>query len=568
MSSPHGRSGLLLALLVAGAAGCSDASMEAGANDAAARTDAERDPSGADPRLEESDIYEIDGDFLYVQNETSGLAVIDIAEPAAPSAVARVQELQGAAGELYVDGEQVVVVFEGEAGLCQLPNRLEGEFAHIPERSEIVTLVGAPRAPTVAAEFCIPGTTVTTRKLGERLFVVSESTETLDSWIYAFDLDETGTISLVESRYFRGEAQEIHATAQAIYLVQPVGDDATRITYVDITAADASLVDRGSVEVEGAPAGRFHMDEHEGMFRIVTTSSSTGGGSHLFAIDVTRPDDLRVRGSLTDLAVGEELWATRFDGEMAYIVTYFRETPEPTDPLWVVSLEDPAAPELLGELVIPGWSTFVYPRGDRLVAVGRGDEGNHVAASLFDVSNPRDPREITRLDFGLADASSQAESDFRSVSILEDELGATPLVTVPFTNNIWGEDGCEPEHGLQLIDLEEDGLDLRGVWSPRIGESGLIRRTRAVGGLLYTVTDRGVAAIEVSDRDDPFSVESVDVAGAAYADNCVPAQVWGQPAMPMDGMACSTAPGNGPSRASLVLAAALAVVGICRRRPA
>ena len=49
-------------------------------------------------------------------------------------------------------------------------------------------------------------------------------------------------------------------------------------------------------------------------------------------------------GSLTGIAPSEELHATRFEGDRAYVVTY-EPVIRQTDPLWVVSLTEPQAPK-------------------------------------------------------------------------------------------------------------------------------------------------------------------------------------------------------------------------------
>ncbi|MBN2193428.1 MAG: beta-propeller domain-containing protein [Polyangiaceae bacterium] len=104
-------------------------------------------------------------------------------------------------------------------------------------------------------------------------------------------------------------------------------------------------------------------------------------GSNLYVVDVEVPGQPEVLDRLTHLATGEDVHATRFDGDVAYVVTY-----EPVvvqiDPLWVVSLADPTQPRIVAELEVAGWSDFVFPRGDRLVAVGRGDRGQRTASSL------------------------------------------------------------------------------------------------------------------------------------------------------------------------------------------
>ena len=52
-------------------------------------------------------------------------------------------------------------------------------------------------------------------------------------------------------------------------------------------------------------------------------------------------------GSVEDLAPTERVYAVRFMGERAYVVT-FRQV----DPLFVIDLTDPAAPTVLGQLKV------------------------------------------------------------------------------------------------------------------------------------------------------------------------------------------------------------------------
>src|SRR5439155_16304142 len=94
-----------------------------------------------------------------------------------------------------------------------------------------------------------------------------------------------------------------------------------------------------------------------------------------------------------DLGSGENLLATRFDGDRAYVVTFFR-----IDPLWIVSLADPANPAITGKLDVHGFSTYIEPLGNRLVTIGSLD--NRAAVSLFDVSDPANPATLSQVQLG------------------------------------------------------------------------------------------------------------------------------------------------------------------------
>ncbi len=267
-------------------------------------------------------------------------------------------------------------------------------------------------------------------------------------------------------------------------------------------------------------------------------------------------------------------------------MTYLRETTYPRDPLWVISLEDPTRPALLGELEVPGWSNFIFPRGDRLLAVGRGDRGARVAVSLYDVSRPEMPAELERLEFGEADSTSEANSDFRGVRIVESGPWAeAPIVAVPYTNNIadsWNDAtwswNCHPENHLQIIDLLPDDLVLRG----EIEQEGTVRRAFELGSRIYSLSDKRLSALDVSDRDDPYASVTIDVGDPLAQDQCtwnsftvdVPADFIDEPdAFGYFPFGCSVAQvGSGPAAtASLfILIAALGALLASRvvpRRP-
>ena len=62
------------------------------------------------------------------------------------------------------------------------------------------------------------------------------------------------------------------------------------------------------------------------------------------------------------------------------------------DPLYAVDLTDPAAPRLLGELKIPGYSEYLHPLGGRrLIGIGQDASADGMVrgaqAALFDVTD-------------------------------------------------------------------------------------------------------------------------------------------------------------------------------------
>jgi len=146
-------------------------------------------------------------------------------------------------------------------------------------------------------------------------------------------------------------------------------------------------------EVPGRPLNQFSLDEEGGYLRLATTvepwmlrwrGEST---NDVYVLD----RELKVVGSLRDLSLGEEIYAVRFMGDKGYVVT-FRET----DPLHVIDLSHPSKPEVVGELKVPGYSSYLHPINDNLL-LGIGRENWKVKVSLFDLSSPSQPMELDRL---------------------------------------------------------------------------------------------------------------------------------------------------------------------------
>jgi hypothetical protein len=512
---------MILAAVVALAAGC-------GMGGAASRdVSVPPEEPGTEPEraIEESDLYKLVGDWLYVQNPTSGLNIINIANPDDPFVHRQLTDVHGEAGELYVRDDRVYVLFKGTVGRCTLPAEMEATWAEAPKRSEAVVVTTAPTEAKVAGRYCLPGDLVGSRIVGEILYLVTSSVNETSypydskTWLFSLNVSDPQDLGMIDFRYITGDSREVHVTQDAIFLAQDMAGN-TLVQYIDISDREGVMEERGDLMVEGSPAGRFHMDAYESTFRIVTFSG-TWSGTNLHVISVSDPDYLWLMGSYTGLAMNEELWATRFLEEKVYIVTYLRNDPVPRDPLWVFDLSDPHFPQLKGELEIPGWSNFLYPHGDQLVAVGRGDLGARVAVSLFDVSDDEHPAELRRLEFGDPEATSEANLDFRGVRIVEDEtFGHIPLIAVPYTNNTWDGSACVPEHHLQLIDIGDRDLDMRGDWTPAPAHQGLIRRTVPVGGNLYVISDRAVSALDVSNRNDPWARVSLTISGPSFTDEC------------------------------------------------
>ena len=136
--------------------------------------------------------------------------------------------------------------------------------------------------------------------------------------------------------------------------------------------------------------------------------------NNLYIFDAASLD---VKGAVEGLAPGERIYAVRFTGQTAYMVT-FRQV----DPLFVIDLSQPDKPLVKGELKIPGFSNYLHPiSSTQLIGVGYDAaeiEGRAVTTgvklSLFDVADPSRPLELDSKVLGARGSSSLATSDHKA----------------------------------------------------------------------------------------------------------------------------------------------------------
>jgi len=157
--------------------------------------------------------------------------------------------------------------------------------------------------------------------------------------------------------------------------------------------------------VDGWVRDAYSFSEYAGHLRLVTTQNEhddeTGAVMTSHAMRVLKDDGagtLQQVGSVGGFGSGEQVFAVRFIGEQGFVVT-FRQI----DPLFTFDLGDPLNPQLMGELEIPGFSSYMHPLGDGyLLTIGRSGNAagvtNGVQLQIFDVSDLSKPRKIHGYD--------------------------------------------------------------------------------------------------------------------------------------------------------------------------
>jgi hypothetical protein len=210
---------------------------------------------------------------------------------------------------------------------------------------------------------------------------------------------------------------------------------------IGVTPAETRYV--GSGAVPGHVLNQFAMDEWYGYLRVATTRGRVPAPDVESAVSVLAEGaggNLVRVGAINHIAPSEDIRAVRFDDDRGYVVTFKK-----TDPLFVVDLHDPAAPKILGELKIPGFSTYLH-RIDpaHLLSIGfdANDHGNFayfdgVILQIFDVTNPVEPVLLHKEKIGTRGSSSAAATDHLAFNYFAERK----LLALPMTICEGGGDG-------------------------------------------------------------------------------------------------------------------------------
>ncbi len=255
------------------------------------------------------------------------------------------------------------------------------------------------------AEFSGPGTTTV---------ITIDPTDGLEDLSATAVLADTQTVYASGARLYLATQRWVDVSSSE---VRPEfgGALTTELHALQVGAGGTSFLGSGSVP--GHLLSQFSLSEHDGVLRVAVTegSSCCGGGSSESSVRTlaVRDGSLVELGSVSGIGRGEEIYAVRFLGNVGYVVT-FRQT----DPLYTIDLSDPARPRVVGELHIPGYSSYLHPIGDgRLLGIGQdGTESGQLTGaqvSLFDVSDLSDPQRLAM--HRLGDASTAAEHDHHAL---------------------------------------------------------------------------------------------------------------------------------------------------------
>lgn len=233
-----------------------------------------------------------------------------------------------------------------------------------------------------------------------------------------------------------GSGAEIYSSQSNLYVASysNYSENKNHTQIMRFSLNNAEITENGSLIVDGSLLNQFSMDEYNGYFRVVTEVDEYESlGERFYWNDVIMPSndsaktslyifdsELNLAGKTEDVAEGEHIKSVRFDGDIAYFVT-FRQT----DPLFTVDISDPYSPKILSELKIPGFSEYLHIFSDNLLlGFGReadietgGAEG--LKLTMFDISDKTNVTETATRIFTDQNAYSMAEYDHKAIFVDE-----------------------------------------------------------------------------------------------------------------------------------------------------
>lgn len=407
-------------------------------------------------------------------------------------------------------------------------------------------------------------------------FVTSEDSSSR-SFTSIFTLNMLDEDFSFEADHLMTNYAQVYASQDVLVIAESANDwwwywnnddfmEATNLHSFYIGEAGATTY-TGSGRIDGTVRDQFSLSEYNGTIRAATTTGQWGRwwmdnpepmSNHVITlqqdIDSTGVEYLKQVGHVGGIAEGETIWSTRFVGETCYMVT-FRNM----DPLWTIDLSDPTNPTILGELEVPGVSTYIHPMSeDYLLTIGlpeanedgTGLDWSAVQVSQFNVSDLGNPTLLDKLRISPISEEedrnswqwswSEATYEHKAFQYWEPKgLLAIPMSTYQYVN--WqdseGQYRWNYRYISQLVLINTapgenfsvyGTIDHSDMYNSEEGHyywsSSSIRRSIFMGDYVYAISPAGVTAHNLTTMEETASVQlwapEYDYYNHYYDDDC------------------------------------------------
>lgn len=443
--------------------------------------------------VDEGDIIKTDGKNIYIADVTdNSVFIVDAKGEMKSLATIKIEKEGCALRELYLSGDKLFIIYSiyknddinyggvfdiAYYGCCRVAWLCSDTYVDIydiknPEKPGLissnmqsgeyvssrltggklysVSSYGVDIAKDDYKDNCIPKTAENgNQKLipSQKITVVNGNNSPTYAVITVTDMK---TAKQTDSSAIFGDPTNVYATEKSLYVTETLYDEekctsAVKILKFKITENGTEFA--ASAVAEGRINDNLSMSEQGDYFRIATTrekvkTSGTGPDKSVSYLGETNSlyvfdADMNRVGLLPEFADGEQIRSCRYVGKFAYIVT-FRQT----DPLFVIDLTDAKSPKIVGELTLPGFSSYLHPLGDgTLIGIGEdgtedGTNGN-MKVSLFSVADPKAPKEISNIKVGRNGSyvCSNISSSYKSFVSLPNGEFAVPFTVYDISFN-------------------------------------------------------------------------------------------------------------------------------------
>ncbi len=428
------------------------ATMDAGVTDTAAnqKVTGEADFSQTNVReagVDEGDVVKTDGSYLYILKSSASVRIVDI-RGTKMKEIAKIQpeKLNESIEDLYLDGDRLMLVTTGyESSMEEAENDM-----YTVNRYQYTALtvydITEREHPEMAGRITQEGDYRQSRKKGDYVYLLTQYSPSLgdsfedssvmplvneqklaisdvylpdqtsqSDYLVASGINIQDPENVISSKAIVSGAADFYMSSDNLFICNNNWNDGKSSTEIlRFACVDGEITAGAMCELPGFLNDTFSLDEYQGYLRVLLTEDSNGESNSLYILDA----DMQVTGAIRDLADGETIRSARFMGTMAYFVT-FRQT----DPLFCADLSDPDNPQILSELKLTGFSSYLHPYGEHLL-LGVGYEAEEetgsqtgVKLSMFDIS---DPSQVEELDKYVIKGASYLPSDYNYKAILAD----------------------------------------------------------------------------------------------------------------------------------------------------
>ncbi|QMS85009.1 beta-propeller domain-containing protein [Candidatus Xianfuyuplasma coldseepsis] len=300
--------------------------------------------------------------------------------------------------------------------------------------------------------------------------------------------------------YLAGNIYYFVPMADIIDVEDPVSETKTAITKVEINDADLTVTNTGTVP--GYTLNQFSMDEYNGYLRVATTTGWWGDNinNRVFILD----ENLDEVSRLENLGEpGETIKSVRFTGVYGYVVTF-----EQTDPFYVLDLADEDNPSVVGELKVPGFSSYLQPLGnDYILGIGFGDSDggtNGLKISIYDITDKTNPVVFSEAIFDYSDFGwGWSSATYEHKDLLVDLNKG--IIALPFSTYNYNEvTGSTYNSGILVYNFDEtDGLTYDGFirHEQDAEEDVYVYKIKFISDYFYTVSRKYIKASLISEPE-------------------------------------------------------------------